>query len=147
MIRPKKGFSTFELLIGAFIIMLVALVAIPLLTNYKKTTKLRSEARVLATNLRLTQQQAVSEQIIYTLDLLNDPDGYTISNSQTGDIIKQVIFDPEVTIQSISDFSTSSVEFNSTGAALETGSVTLTNTKNQTSIIEVKPSGYVQVSD
>ena len=54
---------------------------------------------------------------------------------------------PEVTIDGITTLSTSSVQFNGGGGAIEVGTISLTNTKNQTSTIEIKPSGYVQITD
>ena len=147
MRQNLKGFTAFELLIGASIIILITLVSLPLLTNYKKTTTLRNEARLLATNLRLTQQLAVSEQVIYTLDLKYDPDSYEIINPTSGKIIRSVVLHSGIDFNQITALSTSTVQFNSAGGAIETGTIELINSLNQISTLEIKPSGYVQVTD
>ena len=147
MTKNLKGFTTFELIVGASIIILITLVSLPLLTSYKKTTALRNEARLLATNLRLTQQLAVSEQIIYSLDLKYEPDSYEIINPSSGKIIKTVQLNQAVNFSQITGLSTSTVQFTGAGAALETGTIELSNGLNQISTLEIKPSGYVQVTD
>lgn len=136
-----------ELLVALGVIILISLISMPLLINYQKTSKLRSEARVLATNLRLTQQLAITEQTVYQLKLFTLTDSYQIVNSETSDIIKDITFDSEVSIDAITGVTDDTVQFNPTGAALETGTIYLANTKNEISTIEIKPSGYVQISE
>jgi len=113
----------------------------------QKNTKLKSEARVLATNLRLTQQLAVTEQKIYQLKLFPLTKKYQIVNSETSNVNKEVNLDTEVSISQISGLTNDLVSFNPTGGVAETGSITLTNTRSQISTINIKPSGYVEVID
>src|SRR3989344_9074096 len=141
----KKGFTIVEVLVVIGIIYLMAFVSIPLFNNYQKTTKLKSEARLLATNLRLTQQLAITEQNIYTFQLFPLNNNYQIINSASSEVVKDVTLDSEVTIATTTGLTSSAAQFNPTGAAIETGFIYLINTKNQTSTIEIKPSGYVQV--
>jgi prepilin-type N-terminal cleavage/methylation domain-containing protein len=143
----KSGFSAVELLVVVGIIALISLISIPLLLNYQKTTKLRSEARVLATNLRLTQQLAITEQTIYNLELFLSTDSYQVINSETSEVIKDVTLDSEVSIYEVNDFTGNTIQYNSTGGVLETGSIVLTNTKNETSTLQIKFSGYVEISE
>lgn len=145
--KARKGFSAFELLVGTFVIIMITIISVPLITNYQKTTKLRSEARELATNLRLTQQLAITEQAVYNLKIADGFDSYSIVKSTNGELIKEIFFDPEVNIATTTGFTTSSIQFNGAGGVLEAGSVILINTKNASSTVEIKPSGYVQVSD
>ena len=142
-----KGFTAIELLVVLGIIIIISLVSIPLLANYQKTTKLRSEARVLATNLRLTQQLAITEQTIYHLKLFPETNIYQIINSETSAVTKEVELDSEITINEITGFTDNTVQFNATGGTLEIGNIILTNTKNATSTLEIKPSGYVEIID
>lgn len=148
-LKPKKGagFTLFEILVVIGVIVLIALVTTPLLVNYQKTSKLRSEARILATNLRLTQQLAVTEQKIYGLSLNPINNSYKIINTENTQIIKTVELASEVSIKSISGLTDNTVKFNATGGVLETGIVTLTNSRDENSIIQIKPSGYVQIND
>ena len=143
----KSGFSALELLVVVGIIALISLISIPLLLNYQKTTKLRSEARVLATNLRLTQQLAITEQKIYNLELFISTNSYQVINSETSEIIKDVTLDSEVSIYEVNDFTDNTVQYNATGGVLKTGSIVLTNTKNEISTLRIKPSGYVEISE
>lgn len=146
---PKKnaGFSIAELVVVLGIIALIALISLPLFVNYQKTTKLRSETRALAINLRLTQQLAVTEQSVYNLKLLPLTDSYQIINSKTSDIIKEIELDSEVSINEINGFTNNTVQFTPIGGALETGNIVLINTKNEISTIQIKPSGYVEIND
>lgn len=144
--RPK-GFSVPELLIVAAIFILLSLVGMPLLVNYQKVTKLRSEARVLVTNLKYAQQLAVSEQVIYNVVLSAVNGSYQIINSETSSVRKAVTLDQEVQITGVNDLTNSTVQFTSTGSAVETGSIDLANSNNETSTVQIKPSGYVQIID
>lgn len=142
-----KGFTTFEMLVVIGIIGLISLITIPLYVNYQKSTKLQSEARILATNLRLAQQLAITEQNIFNVKLLPFTGTYQIIRDKTSEIIKEVELDSEVSINQIDDLTNNTVQYNPTGAAFETGFVYLINTRNETSTIEIKPSGYVSISE
>jgi type II secretion system protein H len=141
----KKGFTLIEIMIVLAIISLLSLMSTPLLVNYQKTTKLRSEARLLATNLRLAQQLAITEQKIYYLNLNATTTSYQIINSETSQLIKNVQLDSEVEFGEISGFTENRIQFNSTGGVLETGYISLINSKNGTSTLQIKPSGYVEI--
>ena len=136
-----------ELLVVTGIIALISLVTIPLFVNYQKDAKLKNEARLTAINLRLAQQLAVTEQIIYNVVFNSDTDGYQIINSETSKIIKTVNFDPEINIAEINSLTDDTVRFNATGSVLEAGTVLLTNSRTSTSTIQIKPSGYIQIND
>lgn len=145
--KHHKGFTAVEILVVLAIISLISLISWPQLVNYQKTTKLKNEVNVLVTNLRLAQQLAVTEQIIYQVKLFSGTGSYQIINSKTGEVVKTITLDPEVTIQQINDLTDDTVQFNAGGGALEAGEVFLTNTKNATSSIQIKPSGYIQIID
>ncbi|NUM25171.1 MAG: type II transport protein [Candidatus Buchananbacteria bacterium] len=141
----KKGFTLIEFSITIVVVSLITLVTIPVFINYQKNTKLRSEARVLATNLRLTQQLAITEQVLYDLTLYPTSNEYKIINSETNEVIKTVDIAAEVTINQINNLTANTVTFNPTGGAAQTGNIVLINTKNETSTVEIKPSGYVEI--
>src|SRR3989338_11560814 len=138
----KRGFSVIELLVVSGLMVLIISVSLPLLASYQKTTKLRNEARALATNLRLAQQKAITEQIIYKV-LFPDDASYQIVNNGTGDVFKTVEMEAEVTLNEITGFTDDTIRFTATGAVVEAGLVELINTKEEVSILEIKPSGYV----
>lgn len=143
----RKGFGIVELLIVSAAIGLLTVVSMPLLINYQKTTKLRSEARALATNLRYTQQLAISQQNVFNLIFIPVSGSYKIINSSTSQIIKQVALDSEVAISTTTSLTNDTVQFTPTGAAIQPGSVSLTNSRHQTSTVNIKASGYVEITD
>lgn len=145
--KKEKGVSIVELTVVLAIIVLLTVVAIPLFNNYQKTTMLKSEARVLATNLRLAQQLAITEQVVYQVKLFTETKSYQIIKSSTAQVIKTVNLDNGIRINEITGLTGNLVQFTTTGGAIESGSIALTNTQNQTSTIQIKPSGYVQISD
>lgn len=142
-----KGISLVEITVVLAIITLLTIIAVPLFNNYQKSTKLKSEARVLATNLRLAQQLAITEQIIYQLKLFPDTRNYQIIKSSTSQIVKSVTLESGIRINEISGLTGNQVQFTTTGGVIETGEIALTNTQHQTSTIQIKPSGYVQINE
>lgn len=143
----KFGFTAVEMLVTLGVVALISVISIPLLVNYQKTSKLRNEGRALSTNLRLAQQLAITEQNIYEVqfDLLNNR--YLIVNTADNETFKTVNLDPEVEINDVTGLTDNKVSFNPTGAVAETGLIYLTNSKSQTTTIEIKPSGYVKLTD
>jgi len=143
----RKGFGVVELLIVSAVIGLLSIVSMPLLVNYQKTTKLRSEARVLATNLRYAQQLAISQQSVFNVVFIPVSDSYQITNSSTSEIIKQVSLDSEVSISTTTSLTNDTVQFTPTGSTIQPGSVSLSNSRHQTSTITIKASGYVEITE
>ena len=145
--RRNHGFTITEILVVISIIGVIALIATPSLINYQKKSKLKSEARILATSLRLAQQFAITEQNIYAV-ALSLPDGsYDIINLATSEVVKSIMLDPEVDIATTTDLTNNIIQFNPTGAVLEAGTISLVNTKHETSTLEIKPSGFVDISE
>ena len=143
----RKGFGVVELLIISAVIGLLSIVSMPLLVNYQKTTKLRSEARVLATNLRYAQQLAISRQSVFNVVFIPVSDSYQITNSSTSEIIKQVSLNSEVSISTTTSLTNDTVQFTPTGSTIQPGSVSLSNSRHQTSTITIKASGYVEITE
>lgn len=143
----RKGFSVVELLIVSAVIGLLSIISMPLLVNYQKTTKLHSEARILATNLRYAQQLAISQQSVFNVVFIPVSDSYQITNSSTSEIIKQVSLDNEVSISTTTSLTNDTVQFTPTGSTIQPGSVSLSNSRHQTSTITIKASGYVEITD
>ena len=142
-----KGFTIVELTVALFVIALISVISIPLLFNYQKTTKLRSEARALATNLRLAQQLAITEQNIYDVVFYISTDSYQLINNKTSDIIKDVDLASGILINEVNNLTNDTIQFSPTGAVLEAGSISLTNSKNEISTLQIKPSGFIKIID
>jgi Tfp pilus assembly protein FimT len=143
----KNGVTIIELLVVVGIISLLTIVSLPLLLSYQKTTKLKNEALNLAINLRLAQQLAVTEQVIYNVKIFPAEKKYQIINSGSGVVRKEVILDQEISSITTSELTDNTARFNATGGAVESGSITLINTRNNSSAVQIKPSGYVEVTN
>lgn len=143
----KKGFTIAELMVSISIVTLIILISIPVFITYQKGSKLKSEARLLVSNLRLAQQLAVTEQKIYNFVIYPVTKKYQIVNSETSTIYKEVTLDNEVNISEISGLTNNTAQFNPTGGAAESGYIYLTNSLHATSTIQIKPSGYIEIND
>lgn len=143
----KHGFSLTELIVSIAIMTLLTLLSLPLLNNYKKISALRNETHLLATNLRLTQQHAVTEQVVYKLEITPNIGQYQIINTVTNDVITTTTLDPLVSITSITGLTNNAAQFTPTGGAIETGSIILSSANAATTSVSIKPSGYVEVSE
>ena len=143
----RRGFGIVELLMVIAIIGLLTVFSMPLLSNYQKTTKLNSEARILATNLRYAQQLAISQQNVFNIVFIPVSNSYQIVNSSTNQLIKEVAMDSEVSISTITSLVNDTVQFTPTGATIQPGSVSLTNSRHQTLTVNIKASGYVEITE
>lgn len=136
-----------NILVSFGIIALLSTVSIPYLKKYQANLKLSSSARNLTADLRYAQQQTISEQITHKVFLDFANDNYQILRIDTStSTIKNVFFENEVSYQAISGFSGNYVVFNAYGAVSEAGQIVLTNNSNITATINIKPSGYVELS-
>ena len=134
-----------QLLVSIGIIALLSTLSIPFLRQYQTSFKLNSTAKELASDLRQAQQLTVSEQNVHYLqmDIINA--SYNIIKQDGVVIIKTVALDPTINFQTITGFDNNRVVFNSYGAVSQSGNIVLINPNNDTTTVEVKPSGYVRV--
>jgi len=143
----QSGFTLAEILVAISIIAVMAAISLPFYRSISMNLSLNSAARDLTSDLRQAQQLAVTEQINYILQLDQADNKYLIKNKQTDAVIKQKNIASPITILAISGLASSSAEFNATGASLSTGEIILTNPNLRQVIIEIKPSGYVKLSN
>ncbi|MFA6526002.1 MAG: prepilin-type N-terminal cleavage/methylation domain-containing protein [Candidatus Buchananbacteria bacterium] len=141
----SRGLSLAEILVTVAIIALVAAISVPFYRSTTLNLDLNAASRDLSSDLRLAQQLSVTTQINHQVIFTIADNSYLIKNAGSGNIIKSQSIKPPISILSISGFSTDTVAFNSTGAAVESGFITLINPNNRTSTIEIKPSGYVKI--
>ena len=144
--KERGGYTLVEISVALGVITLLALITIPTLVNYQRTAKLRNEARSMATNLRLAQQLAITEQNIYRVEFSVISNSYQVVNDATNDVRKIVDLAEGVIINQIDSLTANTAKFNPTGAAVEVGIIYLV-TSNQTTTVEIKPSGYVQINE
>ncbi|MFH1029763.1 MAG: hypothetical protein V1770_00710 [bacterium] len=144
---PKKypqGSSLAELLISIGILGLIVAISIPHIRTSISGITLANTAKEIVTDLRDAQQRTVSEQTLYYVQFLEDQNKYRLIKESTSYILKEKTLPAEIDFYAISGFTDNKAKFNYFGAAIEAGTVTLLHTSTDaTSIIEIKPSGYV----
>lgn len=145
-IKRQLGFTLVELLIVISITAIVAAISIPFDRSIIQNMNLSAATRDLASDLRYAQQLAVTTQINYNVIIDIASNSYQIKDAATATTIKNVNIKNNIYLKSVSDFSSNTASFNATGAALSTGSIVLSNLSGRESIIEIKPSGYVKIS-
>lgn len=145
----KLGFTLVEIMVVVGIIVLAALVSIPYFRDYQSHTKLTTDARALISDLRLAQQYTVSEQDTYLIKLIvTNPQKYQLIKriGQNDTLIRERNLSQGINWQNTGGFSNYEIIFTATGAVVQAGDVILNDDLNQTSTIEVKPSGYVKLN-
>ena len=142
----RFGFTLLEIITVLAIMGIVMTISIPVYRQIQPNIELSATARQITTDLRQAQQLAVTEQVIYSVEFNIVDSSYEIINTDSEQVFKQETISANIKINSITDLTDDTVSFNATGAALESGTITLTNRKNASSTIEIKPSGYVRIS-
>lgn len=140
----SKGFTLIEIVVAICIVSILAGFGFNLFYGSQPNLKLSGAARDMLTDLRYTQQMAISQQINCGIRFDDTENKYQIIRfSQPEETVKTVYLPAGIGYDSIS-FSNSQVKFNIYGAATEAGSVILDNL-TETTEINVKPSGFVKI--
>lgn len=137
-----------DLLVTLGIIALLSTITIPYLKKYQPNLKLNAAARDLTTDIRYAQQLTVTEQKVHLVkfdDLQNKYQILKIDIATT--TVKSVGFDNEISIKEITGLADKQIVFNYYGGVSQPGQVILTNINNAEAVINIKPSGYVQLED
>lgn len=143
----KAGFTLIELLIVIVIIGILILISVPALRAYRPNLQLSGSTRELITDLRYVQQLAVTEQIDHGIRFFVDEDKYQIiKHDAEEEVLAEKELPPEVSFHQIEDLTDNKALFNPYGAIKdEAGRVTLINTRNDTAVIDIRPSGFVKI--
>lgn len=146
-----RGFTLIEFLTTISIIIILVAIGIPAFKDYQPDLQLSGTVRSLVSDLRYAQQMAITEQIEYGIYFLPLDKKYeiircglvttTIKTVSLPEEIKTFIIDQNFARNN------NTVKYNPYGAVDVVGKITLENTKNTTSTIEVKPSGFVKIID
>ena len=136
-----------DLLVVLGIIALLSTLAIPYIRKYQPNLKLSATARNLTADIRYAQQLTVTEQKVYLVNFDAEHEKYNILKIDTATTtIKTVNLDAEVSFKEISGLADNQIIFNFYGGVSLPGQIVLTNINNATSIINIKPSGYVELA-
>lgn len=144
--NPQSGTLLLNVLLSLSIAMLMTTLSIPYFRQYQSNQKLDAATRNLAYDLRLAQQLTVSEQTVYYLTMSTSTRQYQIYRTGSSTPIKSEQLDTILSYDSIAGFSSSTIRFNAYGSVSQAGSIVLKNNTNLKRTINVKPSGYVEIS-
>jgi prepilin-type N-terminal cleavage/methylation domain-containing protein len=151
----EAGFSLIELLVVVAIMTALLAASIPSLRQHTETVNLMKGSEAVSGTLKLARQRAVatSNDVVVVFDSVNgtyylyedvDGDGtYDVGETRSGtyDVPRRVTID-DVT------FASDKVTFSPSGAASETGSVVLVNTRDLARRIDLTAAtGLVYVTD
>jgi len=142
----QNSFTLIELLLVVGILALMAGMSMPALRTYQASFEVNSLGRDLAVDLRYAQQKSVTEQVNHAV-VFDDADTYSIVKKGTPDeIIETKNLSSGIDFYEV-NFSGDYAEFNSCGAAKESGNVVIKDNTGKTLTIEVRPSGFIRVID
>lgn len=139
------GFTFVEIVAVMAIALITATIALVAVRSYGPAAAITGAARALATDLRAASALAVATQINHAVR-------FDIAASRYTTVRRA---DPEVTVKeahlalplmiSAVTFANSMVEFNTIGAPLETGTITIAHRSGRSITVEVRASGYVRI--
>lgn len=146
----KNGFTLLEITVVIFIFAIMAAITIPFINKFQPTLKLNSASRNLVADLRYAQQLTVTEQVphLIYLDLADGSYQLLRVESAATTTIKDVNFPAGIGFE-LASTTISEVRFNSYGgvSAGSVGQIELINESEKAQYINIKPSGYVQLSN
>lgn len=135
-----------NILVSIGIFALLSALTIPYLRKYQTGMKLNGVAKNLTSDLRLAQQLTITEQATHLVDMDMIANSYSLLKiTPATTTIKTVTLPSDVRFDDISAALSDRVIFNSFGGVSQSGQITLANTEDTTSIINVKPSGYIEL--
>lgn len=141
----KQGATLVEVLTIVAIIAIIGGVSVGYIRTTAPGSILNSQGRAIATDLRYAAELAVSTQINHTVRFdatLNQYAIFVLENPER--LIKQTTLHSDLSFASITLLQ-NAAEFNALGAVVALGVVTIQHRNGAISIIDVRPSGYVQI--
>jgi len=151
MMIKSQSFTLIELLAIIAIIGILTLLAMPTLKGFQPTLELNGTVRDLVSDLRLTQQLTISEQVEYCLSFPDDfPSNrkYQILKCDQATVFKEKLIPDEIiSLSIIPDLSNNDVRYNPYGAVRESAQIIFTNSHSVTKTVDVRPSGFVKIID
>ena len=145
--QSQKGFTLIEMLVVIGIIAIVGAISFPVYQNMRPNITLNTATRDLATDMRYGQQLAVTEQLVYNVIFNTGASSYEIRKDSDNDLILSKILPSGITFYSITELTGNTAKFTATGAAVEPTAIILASNGSKQSTIEIKPSGYVKISN
>lgn len=144
--KTNQGFTLVEMLVVISVFTLLVTITLPYISAWYSPVKLRGAQRELISNLRFTQQNAVTSQRNHLIRFFQAGNYYNIIKKEGSEQTLKTVFLPVGITFSVINLAPlpSEVEFNSAAAPNSTGEITLINNKGETKKVEVTPSGFVK---
>jgi Tfp pilus assembly major pilin PilA len=144
----QNGTMLVNLLVALSIVAILTTITIPYIKKYQPNLKLHATARDLTSDIRYTQQLTVTEQKVHLVAFDLAHDSYTILRIDAATTtVKSVSLDPDINFKEVTDLTDDQIVFNFYGGVSQAGRVVLTNINDITAVINIKPSGYVQLEE
>ncbi|MFH0740005.1 MAG: type II secretion system protein [bacterium] len=146
--KLKTGFTLIEIMVAIGIMIALSSISWVGLKSLQPSLALSSVSRDLTTDLRMTQQLTITEQINHGIFFNTLSNSYRIEKFSTETIILTTKQLPTgITFCGITGLLDDYVVFNPYGSVAYSGSVCLVNSKGQSKIIDIKPSGFVKIQN
>lgn len=147
----RNGFTLMEFLVIIGIIGILVLIGIPTFRNIQPNLQLSGVTRELITDLRYAQQLTVTEQVEHGVLFDSAQKKYQVIKHGEGTedtVLKEKSLPREIKTLTITGLTNNNeARFNPYGAVKEIGTITLININEEMKIIDVRPSGFVRISD
>ncbi len=143
------GFTLIEVLVVILIIGIVATISWASIQKIQPSLRLSSSIKDLSVDIRYAQQLAVTEQVNYGIYFSSSTDSYHLLRYgvETADEVFEKFLSQGVSFQQISGFENGEAIFNPYGAVQEAGEIFLINEEGKVRNIQVKPSGFVKITE
>jgi prepilin-type N-terminal cleavage/methylation domain-containing protein len=144
----KNGFTLIEIIVVIGIMTAMGSISWVGLNSYQPSLALSSVSRDLTTDLRLAQQLTITEQINHGIFFDTLTNEYRLEKFGAETIILYTKQLPSgVTFCGVTGLPDNQAIFNPYGSVAYPGSVCLTNTRGQSRIIDIKPSGFIKIQN
>ena len=141
------GFTLIEILIVISVIVILVGISVPVFRRFQPGLQLSGAVRNLVTDIRYTQQLTVTEQVEYCLRFFPLEKKYQIIQCDQSQPLLEKFLPDKIKTLTLTGFTNDEVRFNPYGAVKKSGTITLENIQNETKNIEVRPSGFVRITD
>mgnify|MGYP001599392393 CR=1 FL=1 len=146
--KLKKGFTLIEIMVVIGIMAVLGSVSWAGFVKYQPSLALSAVSRDLVSDLRLSQQLSVTEQINHGIFISISTNEYQLKKfAGTTETLFSKHLPSGISFCEITGLSEGYAIFNPYGSTAFPGVVCLVNIKGQIEKIEIKPSGFVKIQN